>query len=469
MSGSGRRRARQLVAVALSTALATSCASTRPAGDARASESNRPVRVDVAGTTLTETSSVDGRVLLARYTELVRAGRTNGARRALLRRPEAAVEAFTALPPSAELRELAVEYERALGTVGTGWDRWVDLRAASAPECAWFDRARTALFRGERASDDHIASELTTAVAAIEWERLAGAARLDGAPDAAHDRFARGAELARGRAYERAELAVLASASNRSADGAETWSAALEAVLTLVERGAAAPSVLERAASALPATLAEERASGFLPRATRLAIRALDAPPAAADGAGDLAWSLWSLAGSARLERGEARAAVLAFSRAVAAARTPRAAGLARAARGAALARAQEGAAARTALTAESVAEDSFVASAALAGLGALELADGRAGIARALLERADTLAGPREADGLTANLAIARLASGETERGLALLRAAQDDYERRGLVELLELALENELEHLRAAPAPERERAVTARLAGIR
>ncbi len=297
-------------------------------------------------------------------------------------------------------------------------------------------------------------------VLAIESARREGAAHVVAARfDEAERAFGRGADAARSRPFERANLLLLRSGA---AAHAGNHGAARRAWREAVEQAAALASSPYRVCD-----------PSFWHRAQNLRVREEPWPDAAlariadvcrrdigtrvggderAERADEL---LWTMIGAQRLARDERRAALVAFGRAEAQARDAAARSALRLAQAEALARLDDRSSAQALLTSLATDPAPEIARAACALLGAIELEQGRTARGVTLLERAVTqepqVDWPQRGRA-EANLGLAKLLLGDESEGLRRLSAAKARFEADRAFDDLDQCLGNEREYARAA-----------------
>lgn len=163
----------------------------------------------------------------------------------------------------------------------------------------------------------------------------------------------------------------------------------------------------------------------------------------------------WLVVAEQRLARAENELALVAFARAGARVTTPKLADLLRVGEARALIRLGRSDAARTPLATIAARPDPETARAALAWLGAVELASERPRLAETLLARALALnsahAWPEHAQA-EANLGVALLTNGDEGGGLAHLRAARALFASAGRAVDVAQTFENEIAYFDAA-----------------
>lgn len=443
----------------------------RDPGIAAASAATSPLRVD--GTSVLSLGEAPAAEAAARLVADVEAALAGGRRAHAVAdvrlRPEAALAALVRAPadPSPALRLVATVHDAQCGRGGEpGW------LAALAGEGAG-RRGDAASLRREamarlEAGDARGAAERAARAAAapgplplrVDAWRLAGVAlALDARAAEAAAAFRQGADLARtSRPYEAATLGLLeADARRRAGDptgAASAWAGAVAAgaALAAADPDLPDPSFLERAATTRPADAAwPAAAAASLGAAGR---RAFGAVAASAVPTGSDPSLVWALAARGHLARDDARAALLAASRAETAATAPGWRDRVRVESARALARLGEPPRAFGILGAVADRGDPAGAPAALAVWGAFELEAGRVARARALLARGleGLTDGGELAASTEANLGLALLAEGRAAEGLARLRAAEARLQREGRVLEWMQSLENELVHAESA-----------------
>lgn len=396
-----------------------------------------PLRVEAAG--VLGGAAAEGGIspddLSAAVERLAREGRRGSAERLARKHIDAAWAALAYGRVSAGRSAIAWFHDRHASAQGSasGWTALLSDRLEHPDRYRDYDAAReriARLLREGRAEDatDADAPEVPEdspagPVLRVEAARLAGVARLIAdRPLEAVEALEPGIAAARaGRPYDLSQLLLLLGEAKRRAGAAEAasaaWSEAVETAAALADRVEEVfdPAFWERAINLKPPGTAWP--PGVVGRLAKRAERSLGTSLE-----GEAA--IWACVGERRLSRGEAKSALMAFSKAGDA--DPL-----RVARARALAAAGEVHAARAMIAPLAAKADGPAVKGAEALMGALELRVGAVERGLALLRKATEgeadWPGRAQAE---ANLGLALLGAGQEKDGLRWLRSAQTRYE---------------------------------------
>lgn len=434
-----------------------------------------PLRVEAAG--VLGGAAAEGGLtpddLSAAVERLAREGRRGSAERLARKHIDAAWAALAYGRVSAGRSAIAWFHDRHASDQGaaSGWTALLGDRLEHPDRYRDYDETRERIARLLREGRAEDAADVEVpeapegspagAVLRVEGARLAGVARLlAGRFRGAIEALEPGVAAARaGRPYDLSQLLLLLGEAKRRAGDTESaatvWTEAVETAATLADRMHEVfdPTFWERAINLKPSGTAWP--SGVIGSFSKRAERALGASLV-----GEAA--LWASVGERRLSRGEAKVALMAFTKA----------GdmdALRVARARALAAAGEVHAARAMIAPLAAKAEGPAVKAAEAVMGALELRVGAVERGLTLLRKATEgeadWAGRSSAE---ANLGLALLAAGQDKDGVRWLRSAQARYEAARDLDGLSRALRDELRWAeRAGRAAEADR-VRERLNGL-